>query len=66
MFPETDILERRLRQLEHLPWPIPAAIIMRMTEADFDVLDMAKEPDEWWRTLNSIVVRITDTKGDAA
>ena len=46
MFSQTDILERRLRQLERLPWPIPAAVIMRMTEADFDALDMAKGCDE--------------------
>jgi len=57
MFPDTDILERRLRQLERLPWPIPAAVIMCMTEADLDALDMAKQ-DEWWRILNTIVTRI--------
>jgi hypothetical protein len=56
MFPDTDILERRLRQLERLPWPIPAAVIMCMTEADLDALDMAKQ-DEWWRILNTIVTR---------
>ncbi len=69
MFSQTDILERRLRQLERLPWPIPAAVIMRMTEEDFDRLDMAKDPDEWWHTLNSIVARITEqpeTKGETA
>ncbi len=57
MFPDTDILERRLRQLERLPWPIPAAVIMCMTEADLDALDMAKQ-DEWWHILNAIVTRI--------
>ena len=57
MFPDTDILERRLRQLERLPWPTPAAVIMCMTEADLDALDMAKQ-DEWWRILNTIVTRI--------
>jgi hypothetical protein len=58
MFPDVDILERRLRQLERLPWPVPAAVIMRMTDADFDALDMARDNDEWWRTLNAIVSRI--------
>jgi hypothetical protein len=57
MFPDTDILERRLRQLERLPWPIPATVIMCMTESDLDALDMAKQ-DEWWRVLNTIVTRI--------
>jgi hypothetical protein len=58
MFPDADIVERRLRQLERLPWPVPASVIMRMTDADFDALDMARDNDEWWRTLNAIVSRI--------
>ena len=58
MFPDADILERRLRQLERLPWPVPASVIMRMTDGDFDALDMARDNDEWWRTLNAIVSRI--------
>ena len=62
MFPDTDILERRLRQLERLPWPVPGAVIMRMTEADFDALDMAQGRDEWWRVLNAIMVRVTDSE----
>ena len=62
MIPDTDILERRLRQLERLPWPVPAAVIMRMTEADFDALDMAQGRDEWWRVLNAIMVRVTDSE----
>ena len=41
MFPDEYILERCLRQLEPLPWPIPASIIMAMTAGDFDALDMA-------------------------
>ena len=62
MFPDADILERRLRQVERLPWPVPAAVIMRMTDADFDALDMAQDRDEWWRVLNAIVVRVTDSE----
>jgi hypothetical protein len=58
MFPDTYILERRLRQLERLPWAIPASVIMRMTEVDFDLLDMAKDHDEYWSVLNRIVARI--------
>jgi hypothetical protein len=58
MFPDADILERRLGQLERLPWPVPAAVIMRMTDADFDALDMARDNDEWWHSLNAIVSRI--------
>ena len=62
MFPDADILERRIRQLQRLPWPIPASVIMRMTDADFDALDMAQGRDEWWRVLNAIVVRVTDSE----
>ena len=62
MFPDADIVERRLHQLERLPWPIPASIIMSLTEADFDALDMAQGRDEWWRVLNGIVVRVTDSE----
>ena len=62
MFPDTYILERRLRQLERLPWAILASVIMRMTEADFDSLDIARDNDEWWRVLNAIVVRVTDSE----
>ena len=62
MFPDADIVERRIRQLQRLPWPIPASVIMRMTEADFDALDMAGGRDEWWRVLNAIVVRVTDSE----
>jgi hypothetical protein len=58
MFPDTYILESRLRQLECLPWAIPVSVIVRMTEEDFDLLDMAKDPDEYWSTLNRIVARI--------
>jgi hypothetical protein len=35
---------------------------MRMTEADFDALDMARDNDEWWRVLNAIMVRVTDSE----
>ncbi len=62
MFPGSDILERRIRQLQRLPWPIPASVIMRMTDADFDALDMAQGRDEWWRVLNAIIVRVTDSE----
>jgi hypothetical protein len=62
MFPDADILERRSRQLGRLPWPVPAAVIMRMTDADFDALDMAEGRDEWWRVLNAIVVRVTNSE----
>jgi len=58
MFPDADILERRLRQLERLPWPIPATVIIRMSEEDLDNLDAAVDTDKYWTVLNAIVTRI--------
>jgi hypothetical protein len=66
MFPDTYILERRLRQLQRLPWAIPAGVIMQMTDEDFDRLDMAGDTAEWWRCLNEIVTKITDRDKEAA
>jgi hypothetical protein len=59
-YPDTDILERRLRQTHALPWPIPATVIMDMTEEDLDALDMARDKEAYWRVLNAIVARIRD------
>jgi hypothetical protein len=58
MFPDVDILERRLRQLERLPWPIPATVIIRMSEEDLDNLDAAADTDRYWSVLNGVVRRI--------
>jgi hypothetical protein len=58
MFPDAYILERRLRQLERLPWPIPAAVIMRMTDEDLDNLAGTPDRDGYWHILNGIVARI--------
>jgi hypothetical protein len=57
-FPDVDILERRLRQLERLPWPLPAMVLLEMTDEDFDMLDMARDEDAWWGVLNRVVTRI--------
>ncbi len=66
MFPDAYILERRLAQLHRLPWPIPAAVIMRMTSEDLDALDMAANRDEWWSVLRQVVERITDENMEVA
>jgi hypothetical protein len=66
MFPDTDILERRLEQIHRLPWPIPAVMLLEITDEDLDALDGAWDNDEWWRTLNRIVMRIKrETEGVA-
>jgi hypothetical protein len=58
MFPDADIFERRLRQIQNLPWPIPACVLMEMTDEDLDHLDAADDTDEYWTILNAAVTRI--------
>jgi hypothetical protein len=58
MIPDSYILERRLRILRELPWPIPAAVVMSMTSEDFDALDATVGRDAYWRTLNRILTRV--------
>lgn len=65
-FPDEHILERRIQQLHKLPWPIPAAVILEMKAEDFDALDMSTDRDDYWRTLNAIVSRVTDDDKEVA
>jgi hypothetical protein len=60
MFPDAEILERRVRQVERLPWPIPALMLLEISDEDLDDLDAAEVAgrDEYWHTLNRIVRRI--------
>ena len=41
-----------------LPWPIPALVIIEMTDEDLDHLDAAADTDKYWTVLNAIVARI--------
>jgi hypothetical protein len=61
MFPDAYIVERRLRVLRGLPWPIPASMIMRFTDEDFDYLAKAHDGDAYWKTLSRIVARVQST-----
>jgi hypothetical protein len=65
-FPDAEILERRLEQLRWLPWPIPATMMLEITEEDLDALEAADGPDEYWHTLNHIVMRIKRAERGAA
>ena len=58
MFPDAEILERRVAAMMDLPWPIPSTIIMYMTDEDLDNLDAAANTDRYWAQLNRIVGRI--------
>jgi hypothetical protein len=59
MVPDLDaqIALERLRAFQQIPWPIPAAVLMEFTDEDLDNLALADEA-EYWRVLNSIVVRV--------
>ena len=58
MIPDTDILERRIAAMRDLPWPIPALMIIDMTDEDLDNLNAAADTDRYWTVLNEIVTRI--------
>lgn len=53
----TYITELRRKAVRELPWPIPAAVLVQMTNEDLDRLAAASEED-YWRVLNGVVPRI--------
>jgi hypothetical protein len=57
---DPDILESRVGAMRDLPWPIPALVVVSMTDEDLDLLDAAYETREYWSTLNTIVRRIQE------
>jgi hypothetical protein len=58
LIPDQDILESRVQAMRELPWPIPALVILEMTDEDLDLLDAAYETREYWSVLNRIITRI--------
>jgi hypothetical protein len=54
---DTYITELRLKAVRELPWPIPATVLLEMTEEDLDRLAAASDRD-YWRILNAIVTRV--------
>jgi hypothetical protein len=58
LIPDQDILESRVQAMIELPWPIPALVILEMTDEDLDRLDAAYDSPEYWSVLNRIVRRI--------
>ena len=60
MFPDADILENRVQALRELPWPIPALVVIEMTDEDLDLLGADYDKLEYWSTLNTIVRRIQE------
>jgi hypothetical protein len=60
LIPDQDILENRVHAMRELPWPIPALVVIEMTDEDLDLLDAAYNKPEYWSTLNTIVRRIQE------
>jgi hypothetical protein len=58
VIPDLDILERRVAAMRDVPWPIPALIVMEITDEELDHLDAAADTDKYWTVLNGIVSRI--------
>jgi len=58
LIPDQDILENRVMAMRELPWPIPALVIISMSDEDLDLLDAAADTDRYWSVLNEIVTRI--------
>ena len=57
MIPDAYITDLRAKVVRELPWPIPAAVLMDMTDEDLDHLAAAPGCD-YWSVLNDIVRRI--------
>ena len=58
MIPDQNILQNRVQAMRELPWPIPALVVIEMTDEDLDLLDAVCEKPEYWGVLNAIVTRI--------
>jgi hypothetical protein len=61
VIPDSYITELRLKAVRELPWPIPAAVLVEMTDEDLDRLSAATNRD-YWRVLNTIVTRISERR----
>lgn len=58
MIPDALLVEERLKTFLELPWVLPAAVMMEITDEDLDHLDAAADTDKYWTVLNGIARRI--------
>ena len=58
MIPDAYILEARAKVVRALPWPLPALLLLEVTDEDLDRLAAAPVDTEYWRVLNAVVRRI--------
>jgi hypothetical protein len=63
VIPDSYITELRLKAVHELPWPIPAAVLVEMTDEDLDCL-AAVPNEDYWRVLNDVVRRIETRTAD--
>jgi hypothetical protein len=57
LIPDTVLAESRLKTFMELPWVLPAAVLMEITDEDLDYLGAAGR-DQYWGVLNAIGTRI--------
>jgi hypothetical protein len=56
-------IEKRLRVVRELPWPLPALTVVQITDTDLDALDATgDDADAYWDELNRIVGRIVGSE----
>ena len=58
MIPDAYTTELRLKAVREMPWPIPAAVLVEMTDEDLDRLAAAPDRDTYGRVLSGVVGRI--------
>jgi len=63
MIPDLDILGRPGAAMRDLPWPIPAVVLLAMTDEDLDHLEAASGADRYWPTMNRVVALIEAAGG---
>jgi len=56
------LVEARVAAMRDLPWPIPALVVIEMSDEDLDRPEAAADDNNYWRTLNEIVRRITESE----
>lgn len=61
MIPDAHITDLRLKAVRELPWPIPAVVLVEMTDEDLDHLASASDRD-YWLVLNGVVMRILERR----
>jgi hypothetical protein len=62
VIPDAFITDLRAKVVRELPWPIPATVLLKMTDEDLDRLGAAQSRDAYWGVLNAVVTRILERR----